>query len=83
MPSDYRGGLNNLETYALARPKARQQNPQQAVGALEMQTAGRVALQNGQLATEGKNLGLKGGAGPKTGDNEGKQSNQGWFIGRV
>ena len=83
VPSDHRGGLNHLQTCAPARPEARQQNPQQAVGALEMQTAGRVGLQNCQLVTECKNLGLKGGAGAKTGDNEGKQSNQSWFISRV
>ena len=39
---------------------------------------GRVGLQNRQLVKEGNNPGLKGGTAAKTGDNEGKKSNQSW-----
>ena len=78
MPSDHCGRLNDPQTSAPARPGARQEDPQQPVGTLEAQTPWRASLQNGQLVTESENLGLQAGAGPKTGAEQGKKSDETW-----
>ena len=43
---------------------------------MKAQTPWRVNLQNGQLVTESENLSLQAGAGPKTGGEQGKKSDE-------
>ena len=76
LPSDDRSGLHDLQTRAPTGPESRQQNPQNAVGALQAQVTRGVGLENGKLVTKSENFGLQGGADSKTRGNQSQKCDE-------
>ena len=73
MPADDRAGCHDLHRPSPVRPQPRQQDPQQAVGAAELQPPRPLALENRELMSEGENLRLKLETGPNGGPEDGEQ----------
>ena len=67
VPTEDRVGLNHLQRSPPTGPESVQQNPHEAVAAVEAQATRRVLLQNRELVTEREDLRLQGNADSKTG----------------
>src|SRR5712691_10042578 len=59
MPAHDRGGLYDLDTPAPASPDSGEQHPQESIGATQVRPFRCGPLENGELVSEGQNLGFK------------------------
>jgi len=59
MPVHDGAGRDDLDGQSPVRPHSRQQHPQQAIGATETRAPRRLALEDGELISEGENLRLE------------------------
>lgn len=76
MPVHDGGRLHDPDGSAPTRPDPEQRHPQESVGPSEAGPLGRGLLKDGELMTQGENLGFKFGRRTDTGANGGEERNQ-------
>src|SRR5271157_6585884 len=76
VPTQDRGGLNDLQTSPPTGPESVQHNPQQPVAAVDAQARRRVLLENRKLMTKREDLRLQGSTSSKTGGYQSKKGDE-------